>query len=60
MLQRKVREGVEVRFMYDDIGCMGKVHMRYHKTMQKMGIKCVKFNCFVPIVSNIHNNRIMR
>ena len=57
VLQRKVREGVEVRFMYDDIGCMGKVHMRYHKTMQKMGIKCVKFNCFVPIVSNIHNNR---
>ncbi|MDE7296157.1 MAG: cardiolipin synthase [Clostridia bacterium] len=57
VLQRKVQEGVEVRFMYDDIGCMGKVHMRYHKTMQKMGIKCVKFNRFVPIVSNIHNNR---
>lgn len=57
VLQRKAKEGVEVRFMYDDIGCMGKVHMRYHKTMQKMGVKCVKFNKFVPIVSNIHNNR---
>lgn len=57
VLQRKVKEGVEVRFMYDDIGCMGKVHMRYHKTLRNMGIKCVKFNRFVPIVSNIHNNR---
>lgn len=57
VLQRKAKEGVEVRFMYDDIGCMGKVHMRYHKTMQRLGIKCVKFNKFVPIVSNIHNNR---
>lgn len=36
---------------------MGKVHMRYHKTMRKLGIKCVKFNPFVPVVANIHNNR---
>ncbi len=56
-LARKVKEGVEVRLIYDDIGSMGKVHFRYHKTLQKMGIKCVKFNPFVPVVTNIHNNR---
>ena len=57
VLVQKVREGVEVRFVYDDIGCMGKVHFRYHKTLQKLGIKCVKFNPFVPVITNVHNNR---
>ncbi len=57
ILQRKVKAGVEVRVMYDDIGCMGKVHVRYHKTLRKLGIKTVKFNPFVPVVSNVHNNR---
>lgn len=57
ILQRKVKEGVEVRVIYDDIGCMGTVHVRYHKTLQKMGIRCIKFNHFVPVVTNVHNNR---
>ena len=57
VLARKVKEGVEVRFMYDDIGCMGRVHLVYHRKIRKMGIKCVKFNPFVPIVTNVHNNR---
>ena len=57
ILSRKVKEGVEVRFMYDDIGCMGKVHLVYHKMLEKMGIRCVKFNPFVPVVTNVHNNR---
>ena len=57
ILARKVKDGVEVRFMYDDIGCMGKVHLAYHKQLEKMGVKCVKFNPFVPVVTNVHNNR---
>ena len=57
VLARKVQQGVEVRFMYDDIGCMGRVHLAYHRKIQKMGIKCVKFNPFVPVVTNVHNNR---
>ncbi|MDE5896341.1 MAG: hypothetical protein K2H43_00840, partial [Clostridia bacterium] len=57
VLRERAQAGVEVRVMYDDIGSVGKVHMRYHKTLQKMGIKCVKFNPFVPVVANIHNNR---
>lgn len=57
ILKRKVSEGVEVRVIYDDVGCMGAIHMRYHKTLQKLGIKCVKFNPFVPVFTNVHNNR---
>lgn len=57
VLTRKAKSGVEVRVIYDDIGSVGRVHMRYHKTLQKLGIQCVKFNPFVPVVSNVHNNR---
>ncbi len=57
ILARKVKEGVEVHLMYDDIGCMGKIHLNYHNTMRKMGIDCVKFNPFIPVVSAVHNNR---
>lgn len=57
VLEQKVQEGVEVRVMYDDIGCMGKIRFDYYKTLRKKGIDCVKFNPFVPVVANIHNNR---
>ena len=57
VLKRKAAEGVKVRVMYDDIGSMSKVHVRYYKTLQKAGIECVKFAPFVPVVSNVHNNR---
>ncbi len=57
VLERKVHQGVEVRMLYDDIGCMGKIHLNYHKTLRKKGIQCVKFNPFVPVVTNVHNNR---
>lgn len=57
ILKRKVKEGVEVRVLYDDIGCMGKIHMRYTRTLEKEGIRCVKFNPFVPVITNVHNNR---
>ena len=57
VLRRKVKEGVEVRVMYDDVGSMSRVHVRYYKALRKMGIKCVKFNPFVPVVTNVHNYR---
>ncbi len=57
ILQQKVKEGVEVRVVYDDIGCMGKLRAGYYKKLRKMGIECRKFNPFVPVVSNFHNNR---
>ena len=57
VLKEKVKEGVEVRVIYDDIGCMGKLRAGYYKKLRKAGIDCRKFNPFVPIVSNFHNNR---
>lgn len=57
ILKKKVSEGVEVRVLYDDIGCMGKLRAGYAKSLRKQGIKCEKFSPFVPVVSNVHNNR---
>lgn len=57
VLEEKVRQGVEVRVLYDDIGCMGKIHLNYHNTLRKKGIQCVKFSMFVPVLTTVHNNR---
>ena len=43
--------------MYDDVGSMSRVHVGYCKTLRKMGVKCVKFNPFIPVVTNVHNYR---
>lgn len=57
ILKEKVEEGVEVRFIYDDIGSIGKVPSGFYKKLRKAGIACVKFSPYVPIISNVHNNR---
>ncbi len=57
ILKDKVKEGVEVRVMYDDLGTIYKLPNNYPKKLKKMGIECVKFNSFVPIMSALHNNR---
>lgn len=57
VLKQKVSEGVEVRIMYDDLGSINKLPNNFAKKLNKMGIKCVKFNSFLPVISAIHNNR---
>ena len=57
ILLKKVKDGVEVRVIYDDVGSVAKLPMNYNRKLRKLGIKCVKFNPFRPIVSGIHNNR---
>lgn len=57
ILTRKAQSGVEVRFIYDDIGSAGLVRSNYYKKLRKQGINCIKFNRFLPVLSGIHNNR---
>lgn len=57
ILLRKVKEGVEVRIMYDDIGTLGKLKSNFYSRLRKEGINCYKFNPFRPILSGIYNNR---
>lgn len=53
----KASQGVDVRVIYDDIGCLNQVPFKYSEHLQKFGIKCAVFNPFMPIFSVWHNNR---
>lgn len=57
ILRKKVEEGVDVRLIYDDIGCIKTLPYSYDRKLRKLGIKCYKFNKFIPVVSANHNNR---
>lgn len=57
ILKEKASNGVNVYLMYDDVGSMPRLNKNFHKKLNKIGIKAVKFNPFRPIVSVIHNNR---
>lgn len=57
ILKRKAAEGVDVRFIYDDFGCVTTLPEKYYRTMQEWGIQCVRFNPLYPVMSVIMNNR---
>ena len=56
ILKEKVKEGVDVRVIYDDVGCVMKLPYKYGEKLEKHGIKCRVFNPFVPIFTNRLNN----
>ena len=57
VLIQKAEEGVDVRIVYDDMGCSGTISARTPKILGKYGIKCYKFHPFRPILSGVYNNR---
>lgn len=57
ILEQKAKEGVDVRLMYDDMGCISILPYGYDKILEKKGIKCIAFNPFKPLLSLVMNNR---
>lgn len=57
ILVEKVSKGVDVRVIYDDLGCVFTLPYGYNKKLEKMGIKCGIFNPLVPVLSPRLNNR---
>ena len=57
ILKRKVAQGVKIRVIYDDMGCFFLLPKNYAKHLEKLGIECVVFNPFRPLLSVIQNNR---
>ena len=57
ILKEKAKAGVEVRVLYDDVGCIQRLPMRYPEELESYGIACHKFNPFVPFISAIMNHR---
>lgn len=57
LLKEKAKEGVDVRLLYDDIGCMKTLPSNFSELLSKDGISCRRFSKVTPRVSAIHNNR---
>ena len=60
VLARKVAEGVDVRLIYDDIGCLFTLPSNYKKKLCAMGIKTKVFNKLKPTFNIRMNNRTHR
>lgn len=57
VLRRKLSQGVQVRLIYDDLGCFFTLPDQYKRTLSQMGIDCVPFNPFRPALTVKQNNR---
>lgn len=57
ILEDKVQQGVDVRLIYDDFGCLLKLPYKYYKKLEARGIKCAVFNPLIPVPYARLNNR---
>ena len=56
VLKQKVKEGVEVRVLYDDFGCITCLPKNFNKELRAFGIKTASFNVIKPVVNNFYMN----
>ncbi len=57
ILKQKVKEGVEVRILYDDVGSIGFINTDFIDRMKADGIDCRVFNPIRPVLMVFMNNR---
>ena len=57
VLEQKVKEGVEVRLFYDDIGSAVFIDKSFADKMRKKGINCRIFNPMIPLLNVFMDNR---
>ncbi|MGN1106378.1 MAG: cardiolipin synthase, partial [Huintestinicola sp.] len=60
ILKEKAVQGVEVRVVYDDVGCMLTLPGDYYKILHSYGIKAVRFSPLKGQADNEFNNRSHR
>ena len=60
ILKRKAAEGVEIKVLYDDIGCMMTLPGDYHRTLRKWGIEAIPFSRLRGNADSEFNNRSHR
>ncbi len=55
ILELKAGEGVDVRVMYDDLGSIGTYSVKDINSLRSRGIKCIAFNPFLFVKSQLNN-----
>ena len=57
ILEKKAAAGLDIRIIYDGLGCFMTLPPNFNKTLEQKGIKFIVFNPFRPILSSLQNNR---
>jgi cardiolipin synthase len=57
ILEEKVAEGLDVRVLFDDFGCVATIPANYEQQLRAKGIPCYSFNRFIPVLTLRLNNR---
>lgn len=57
ILKEKVKEGVEVRFMYDGMNELTNIPHSFPDELKGAGIRCKIFSPVYPVISTHYNNR---
>lgn len=57
LLEKKAAQGVDVRVLYDDMGCFRGLNGKRFEEAGYRGIRFFAFNRFVPLLTTIQNNR---
>ena len=57
IMERKAAAGLDVRLMYDDMGCFFSLPPGFQDKLRQKGIKVYVFNPFRPIISSLQNHR---
>ena len=57
ILRAKAKQGVEVRVLYDAMGCITTMPRHYDEYLGRLGIKARIFSPIVPLISTHQNNR---
>ena len=60
ILQEKAAAGVEVKLLYDDIGCMALLPGNYFRTLRRFGIEAAPFSILTGSAYGKFNNRSHR
>ena len=60
VLKEKAKEGVEIKLVYDDIGCMSTLKGDYYKELIKIGIYAIPFSKLKGTADGEFNNRSHR
>lgn len=57
ILKKKAAEGVEIKIIYDDMGCIDRLAPDFKEQCEKAGIKAVTFNPLIPVLNKLMDYR---
>lgn len=57
ILTQKASDGVDIRILYDDFGCITCLPRDFSEQMEARGIHCTAFNRYRPVYSVVMNHR---